>query len=62
MRAVLVALFLCLTSNVAGAQSIGGVDCATIRKLTALERWYWIKRLGLTPAQLRTIRHTCRIK
>jgi hypothetical protein len=62
MRAFLAALLLWLAFNSAVAQSIGGVDCATIRKLTAIERWYWIKRLGLSAADIRAIKKQCGIR
>lgn len=63
VTALLFALFvLGLLITPAPAQTVGGIDCAVIRKLTALERWYWIKRLGLAPAQIVTIKRTCGIK
>lgn len=43
------------------APFVDGIDCVIIRKLTALERWYWRKRLGLTDEQVRAIRKQCRI-
>lgn len=45
----------------ARAQTIGyGITCADVRKLTAVERWYWIKRLGLSQEQVNQIRKVCR--
>ncbi len=40
----------------------GGVDCATIRKLTTIERWYWIRRLGLSAADIHAIKTKCEVK
>lgn len=62
MAALLAALALWLAPTPALAQSVGGVDCATIRKLTAIERWYWIKRLQLSAADIRAIKKQCGLK
>jgi hypothetical protein len=43
-----------LTSN--------GVTCADVKKLTLVERKYWIWRLGLTSRQVAAIKAACRIK
>lgn len=43
-------------------QSLEQIDCAIVRKLTAIERWYWIKRLGLSEASIRAIKKHCNIK
>lgn len=45
-----------------GQQIAAGVTCADVRKLTAVERWYWRKRLGLTSEQVRAIRKQCGVK
>lgn len=44
------------------AASVGGVDCAVIRRLSAFERLYWIAHLGLSAADIRAIKKTCNIK
>lgn len=43
-------------------QGAAGITCADVRKLTAVERWYWRKRLGLTDEQARAIRKQCGVK
>lgn len=44
------------------SESIAGVDCSDIRRLTAIERWYWIKRLKLSRADIRAVKARCGIK
>lgn len=39
-----------------------GVNCADVRSLTRIERWYWIKRLGLTRQQVAAIKRACNIR
>lgn len=44
------------------ALASNGVTCADVKKLTTIERRYWIWRLGLTPQQVAAIKAACRIK
>jgi hypothetical protein len=63
MRAFIAAFSLCLLlAATANATSVGGVDCALIRRLTALERLYWIAHLGLSAADIRAIKKICNIQ
>lgn len=57
---IALALLLALYAP-ARAQTINGITCDDVRRLTALERWYWIKRLKLTPAEVEQIKRTCQI-
>jgi hypothetical protein len=41
---------------------VGSADCFTVRRLTTIERWYWVKRLGLSQEQINQIRKVCRKK
>lgn len=63
VRIAVISLFvLCLTWPSLSAESIAGVDCAAVRKLTRIEILYWIKRLGLTKANIEAIKKQCAIK
>lgn len=59
---ILWAVIIILATTV-HAQNLGyGVTCADVRKLTAVERWYWRKRLHLSDEQIQTIRKICGVK
>lgn len=64
IRAIVVGILLVFVLWMLGiwnayGQSIGGVQCTTIRNLTYPERKYWIWRLGLSKEQVKQIRITC---
>lgn len=64
LRAILPIAFAaqCAVAPAQAQQIAAGVTCADVRKLTAVERWYWRKRLGLTDDQVRAIRKQCGVK
>jgi hypothetical protein len=41
---------------------IASIDCELVRPLTAIERWYWIKRFKISDAERRSIERRCNIK
>jgi hypothetical protein len=48
--------------GISAAQTVSGIECSYIRKLTTIERKYWIWRLGLSQEQVSQIRKVCGVR